>query len=194
MMSRDDDHLLDERVAQRRDRVADEAGAVVGDDHLDPLGQALLHLGQARLDRVDDVERVLAVAHHHDAAGHLALAVELDQAAPDVGAERDVGHVAHEDRDAAGADPQRDQLEVLLLLDVAAAADDVLVAGDLDDAPADVLVGAADRGDDLADRDAVGQQLVRVEVDLVLLDEAADGADLGHAGHALERVAKVPVL
>ena len=49
------------------------------------LGQALLDLGQPLLDRVDHVERVLAVAHDDDAADRLALAVELGEAAADVG-------------------------------------------------------------------------------------------------------------
>ena len=79
--------------------------------------------------------------------------------------------------------------DVLGLLHVAAAADDVLVAGDLDDAAADVLVRCADRADDVVHRDAVTEQLVRIDVDLVLLHEAADARDLGDAGHARARSA-----
>ena len=41
---------------------------------------------------------------------------------------------------------------------------------------------------------AVREQLRRVDVHLVLLLEAADGRDLGDAGHGRQRVAQIPVL
>ena len=53
------------------------------------------------LHALDHVARVLAVAHDHDAADRVALAVEVGDAAADLGAERDLGHVAHQDRRAA---------------------------------------------------------------------------------------------
>ena len=40
----------------------------------------------------------------------------------------------------------------------------------------------------------VGGQLVRIDVDLILLDEAADARDLGDAWHGGEPVAQIPVL
>jgi hypothetical protein len=41
---------------------------------------------------------------------------------------------------------------------------------------------------------AVGGQLVRIDLDLVLLDKAADGRDLGHARDGFQRVAQAPIL
>ena len=73
---------------------SDQLGAVVGGDDLHALGQRGLELVQLRLHPVDDVERVLALAHHHDAAHHVALAVEVGDAAPHLRAQRDGGHVA----------------------------------------------------------------------------------------------------
>ena len=46
----------------------------------------------------------------------------------------------------------------------------------------------------LVDGDAVGLEAVGIEVDLVLLAEAADGRHLGDAGHGLEMVPQIPVL
>jgi hypothetical protein len=89
----DDDHLLDERVLERRDRFFDELRPVVGGDDLDTLGQTRLDLAEPLLDRVDHRQRVLAVAHDHDAAGRLAFAVELREAAADVRADADSRHV-----------------------------------------------------------------------------------------------------
>ena len=45
-----------------------------------------------------------------------------------------------------------------------------------------------------AERNVVGQQLVGIDLDLVLLLEAAEGRHFGDAFHALNPVAQVPVL
>ena len=56
--------------------------------------QSAADVVEALLDRVDDLERVLAVAHDHDAADHLALTVEVgDPAAVGLGA-HDLAEVA----------------------------------------------------------------------------------------------------
>ncbi len=68
------------------------------------------------------------------------------------------------------------------------------VAAELDEPAADVAVAAAHGVDDSADGNAVGQQAVRVDIDLELLAEAADGRHLGDAGDCLQVVAQVPVL
>ena len=44
------------------------------------------------------------------------------------------------------------------------------------------------------DRNAVREQLRRIDVDLILLLESADARDLRHARHGGERVAEIPVL
>ena len=62
------------------------------------------------------------------------------------------------------------------------------------DLGADVDVGLADGLRHLRQRDAVGAHLDRVDVDLVLLDVAADRGDLGNALDGVELVADVPVL
>ena len=46
------------------------------------------------LHAVDHVERVLAAAHHDDAAHGVALAVEVGDAPPDLGSERHAADVA----------------------------------------------------------------------------------------------------
>src|SRR5439155_23317307 len=50
------------------------------------------------------------------------------------------------------------------------------------------------RTDDVAERDVVGDESVWIEVDLVLLYEAADRRDFRDAFHRLERVTQVPIL
>ena len=79
-------------------------------------------------------------------------------------------------------------------LDVAAPAHVILRRRDLEDLPADVAVAHLDRAHDVGQRDVVGDERVRIEIDLVLLHEAADGRDFGDALHRFERVAQIPVL
>ena len=86
-------------------------------------------------------------------------------------------------------DLERDVLEVLDAFDVAASAHVILGGGDLEYFSAHVGVGRADPGDDVAQRDAVGDQLVGIEVHLILLHEPADRRDLGHAFDRFERIA-----
>ena len=59
---------------------------------------------------------------------------------------------------------------------------------------ADIGVAHFDRVDDLAERDVVGDELVWIEIDLVLLYETADGRDFGDAFHRLQRITQIPIL
>ena len=79
-------------------------------------------------------------------------------------------------------------------LDVAPAADHVLDAGELDHPPFHVEVASPHRLHHLRDGDVVAEEPVRVDGDLVLLDEAADARHLGDARHAFEGELQVPVL
>ncbi len=189
----DHDDLLDQRALQVFDGGPDQLRAVVGRDDPDALRQPGGDLADLLLDGADDAQGVFAEAHDHDAAGHLAAAVELDDAAADVGAEDHLGDVAHQHR-RAGLAADHDALDVRDGLDVAPAAHHVLAAAELEQPPLDVVVGHPDALHHVADGDAVGREAVGVDVDLVLLDEAADAGHLGHARDAGERVADVPVL
>src|SRR5436305_833512 len=80
------------------------------------------------------------------------------------------------------------------LLDVTAPPNHVLAAGDFEEPPADLAVGAANRVGDVGEAQLVSDELVGVDRDLVLLDEPADRGDLGHAGNRLELIAQEPVL
>ena len=60
--------------------------------------------------------------------------------------------------------------------------------------PAHVGVAVGDRGHDLRQREAVGLQFLRIDDDLVLLDETADGCNLGYALGLCQLIAQIPVL
>ncbi len=191
----DDDHLHQQLFLQVVDGSLDQLRAVVGGDELDPWRQRRPDFLQLRLDPLDDVERVLAVAHHDDAADRVARARR--------GRRRPGGSPARARRDPSSRTWIGRAVRVLAdddLLDVAdrsrvsAAAHHVLGAGELDEAAADVVVPLADRIDDLLNRDLVGEERLGLQVHLVLLLEPADRRHLCHARHALQPVAQVPVL
>ena len=83
----DGEHHLDECPAHVVDGAADQRRAVVDRDDLHPGRQTGSDLADALLDAIDDVDRVLALAHHDDARHHFAGAVEIRHAPPQVGAE-----------------------------------------------------------------------------------------------------------
>ena len=98
---RDDDAFLDQLFAQRRDGALDQLAAIVGrDDLARPRAATILISVEFLFDAVDDVERVLAVAHDDDAADDFAFAVQFRDAAPDVGAEMDRADILHVNRRA----------------------------------------------------------------------------------------------
>ena len=191
---RHDQHFLGQRGRQRIDGLLDQGRAVVDRHDLHAVRQCRLHLGNPRLDPLDHAQRVLAVTHHHHAADREPLAVEFGGAALHRRAELNLGHVRDPHRLAALAGAQHDVFQVLLRAHVAAAAHELLVAGDLQHPAADVVVRAAHRLDHLLQRDAIRRQAVRVQVDLVFLLVAAHRGDLGHALDRLQRVAQVEVL
>ena len=81
-----------------------------------------------------------------------------------------------------------------MLFDVAAAAHVIFGRRDFENFSAHIAVAHLDRVDDVAERDVVGDELVRIEIDLVLLHEAADRRDFGDAFHRFQRVAQMPIL
>ncbi len=188
-----DQAFLEQRPFQVVDRTLDQLGAIIDRHDLGPGRQARGDLGDLGLDVGDHVECVLAEARHDDAGGHLALAVQLGDAAPLGGHQLDAGDVAHPHRRAA-LGLEHDVGDVLLALQVAATPHHVFLLGELHHPPADVAVGGADGLRDCIERDAVAGQAQRIDGDLVLAHEAADAGDFGHALRLGELVAHVPVL
>ncbi len=178
---------LDDLVLQGVDAPVDEVGSVIGDHYL--------HSGRQRrrdvaadllLDPLDDVEHVLAEAHDHDAARHLALTVEIGDPAPDLRAHLHIRHVFHEDGCAVLIRAQGDILQIPCAFDVASAADHVLGAGEFEQPAFHIEVARSYGVHDLVQGDVVRFQPHGVDIDLILLHEAADGGYLGDARHAFQ--------
>ena len=84
----DDDELLHEAALEDSHGALDEPGAIIDRHQLHPIGQSPLEIRQLGLDGGDGVERVVTLAHQHDAAGHLSLAVQLGHPTAHLGAQR----------------------------------------------------------------------------------------------------------
>ena len=153
----------------------------VGGNVLESNGAWLIVRGIGLIASVDDVKRIVIGATN-------GVPVYVEQVA-DV----DLADLPHVDGDAAGRRDD-DVLEVGERLDEADAAHDRPRAVGFEHVSADVLVAVADRLDDAAERQVVGAQAVRIDVDLVLLDVAADRRDLGDARHRVQLIADEPVL
>ena len=66
-----------------------------------------------------------------------------------------------------------DLLDVSKVLDITLAPYHVFMLAELDYAPADIIVRLANRHDHLVDRDVKSEKFVRIDFDLILVDEAA---------------------
>src|SRR5260370_6170653 len=91
-------------------------------------------------------------------------------------------------------DFQHNVFDVGDAFDVAAATHEIFRGGDLEGFAAYVGVARLNRTDNVAERDVVGDERVWVEIDLILLYEAADRRDFRDAFHRLERVTQIPIL
>ena len=87
-----------------------------------------------------------------------------------------------------------DSLDVVDGRDQPDAAHDQPGAVRLEHVAADIQVAGADGRHHRAERQVVGPETVRIDVDLVLLDIAADGGDFRDARHGIELIADEPVL
>ncbi len=171
----------------------DQRTAVVGGDDLDARRQAALQLRQLGLDGSDRLLCILAGAQHHHAAGDLAFSVEFGNATPHLRAYLERSHIPQPHRHTAPC-RQGDLPELVQGLEVAARADHVLCARQLQDGASGLLVGPHQGIADLSLTEPIGRQLDRVEHDLVLLDHAPHRCHFGHVGQALEFELEEPVL
>ena len=114
-------------------------------------------------------------------------------AAPLVGAELDAGHVLQQ-HGGPVLGLHHDVADVVGPAQVAAAAHDELELGEFDGSAADVGIAGPHDVADLVERDSEVAHPLRVNNNVVLLDEAADARNLRHALRLRQTELQVPVL
>ena len=195
--------MPDEEVLQHGvDGDLHEVAAVVVGLDLHPRRQ---HLG--RLDVLDPLVdalqgrgRLAAVAHEHDALHDVVVVVLADHAEAGGVADVDGGDVADADGDALLLDDD-DILDVVDRVAEGHAAAEEADAADVERLlahgealAADVGVGVGDGGGELLEGDRVAAEAERVDVDLVLLGDAAVAGHVDDAGDLLPLAFHDPVL
>src|SRR2546426_715504 len=144
------------------------------------------------LHSVDHVHRADTVTGH-DHATHSFLGALHQRGRTEGVADLYLSHLLHEDRHAIlGADD--DVLHVAYVLDETKTAHHRPRTACLHHVAADVAIASHDRVHDGRERNPVRPQAVGVDVDLILLDGAADAGHLGDSGHGVELIADEPVL
>jgi hypothetical protein len=111
----------------------------------------------------------------------------------DIAAEMHGAHVLHVNW-RAFIHFQHNVFDVGDAFDVAAATHEIFRGRDLESLATYVGVTRFDRADDVAERDVVGDESVWIEIDLVLLYEAADRRYFRHAFYRRKRVTQIPIL
>src|ERR1700731_514363 len=91
-------------------------------------------------------------------------------------------------------DFEHDIFDVGDAFEITAAAHKIFRGRDLESFSAYVAVARLHAINDIAQRNAVREKRVWIDIDLVFLDETADRRDFGDAFHGFKRVAQVPIL
>ncbi len=191
-----DQQDADHHVVQHgRGRDVDQILAVV--DALDPHARrqdaGIVDRCHQLLDAQDRRRTLLAAAHQHDALHDIVVLIEAGDAEPRFLADRDGRDVLDQNRIAAAL-RHHGVGEVVDRPDQPDAADHRRLRADVDGIAADIDVGIADGLQQLRQRQAVGDQLVEVDLQLVGLGLAAPAGDIDHARHGAEAALQNPVL
>src|SRR6266576_4366903 len=141
---RHNDALFDQLLPQRGDGALDQIAAIISRHDAHARRQGGFDFFDFLFDTIDDVERVLAVTHHHDPANGLAFAVQFRDPAPDIAAEMHGADVLHINR-RAFIDFQHNVFNVGNAFDVTAATDEIFRGRDLESLPTYVGVARFNR-------------------------------------------------
>ena len=189
----DDDCLLEQVAFEGVDRRFDQARAVVTRHDFDPRWKAFPDLGNFRFDPIDNVQRVLAVAHDDDAAHRFAFAVPIRNAFSQIGTQRHDAQIPHQ-HGSAIAGCNGDLFDVSQGSDIPDSSHQIVGTCHFKYPPPYLIVARPDFVDDGLQRYAQREQAIWVQLDLILTNKTADGRDFRDARHSLERVAHLPVL
>src|SRR5712691_7993567 len=184
----DDDGLFEQVTLQGFDGGVYQTGAVVTGDNFHSGRQGRFGLRQFFLYAVDDGQSIHSVAHDDDARNGFPFALPFGDAFADIRPEADRPQVAHKNGcSVLRGDGYR--LQVVQGAQIPEATDHVLRAAHFEQVTADFICAGAHFLNHRRKWNAVRAQLVGVEIDLVLLDESADGRDFRYTRNGFELIA-----
>src|SRR6202008_1258741 len=135
-----------------------------------------------------------AVTHDDNTGYDFAHAIEIGNAAAQVGPPYHLANVLDTDLRSSVAEAQRNGFKIRERTRVTAAANHVLLAAKFEQSSTGFVVAATNRLDHAANRDAVSPQTIWVEIYLVLACVTANWCNFGHARHRPEVIVQIPVL
>ena len=195
-LQRDDQEDADHHIVQHgRGGDVDQVLAVV--DSLDPHARrqdaGIVDRCHELLDPQYRRRTLLAAAHQHDALHDVVVLVETGDAEPWLLADGHGGDVLDQNGIAAAL-RHHGAGKIVDRADQADAAHHGGLRADVDGVATDIDVGIAHRQQQLRQRQAIGDQLVEIDLQLVGLGLAAPAGDIDHAGHGAEAALQHPVL
>ncbi len=142
---------------------------------------------------IDDVQCVHALTHDDDPADSFPISMPLRNPFTDIRAKAHCPQIAYQDRcPIFAADGNRS--EIIQRTQIAETTDHVVRAAQGKNATADFIRAHLYLVHDGRQWDAIGKQLIGIELYLILLDKAADAGHFSHSGHGLQRIAQMPIL
>src|SRR5262244_699862 len=179
-------------MTQRVNRGLNQFGTVVERNDMDALRQAGFNLPDLLLHAVDYFLCVLARPGHDHAADGFG-AVFYERRRPEGIADLDSGKVFHKDRRAVMRCDD-DIAKVVEVSDQTKATHDRPGTVLRNDVASNVRIAGHDGANHGAERQGIAAQTIRVDVDLVLLDCAADAGYFRDTRHGIQLIANVPIL
>src|SRR5581483_10130622 len=186
-----DDHVVQDRVRGDVDQVLAVVDAL--DAHARRQHVRVVDALHLLMDALDGGRALLAAAHEDDALHDVVGLVLAGDAEPGTVTDGDGGDVAHQHRVAAALG-QHGVAEVLHAADEPDATHHGDLRPDVDRIAADIDVAVAQRLQQLRQREAVGHELVEVDLQLVGLGLAAPAGDVDDARNGAEAALQHPVL
>src|SRR5437588_4455278 len=166
-----DDHGLFEQIPlQCRDGITDETGAIITRHDFDSRWERGSDVPQLALHSFNDVQCVLSLAHHDNAADRLAFPVPLRSPFADIRPKIHKPEIPDKHRCSVLAS-HGDSGQIVQGTQIAEASDHVSSAAQIENTSAHFVRTRLDTVDHSRKWDVVGQQVLRSGLDLMLADE-----------------------
>ena len=169
-----DRQFLHQRHVEAADSSFDQITTIINRYDFNTLRQARLELLQFGPHTLNSLQRVFAITHDYDTACNFALTVEIHQATAQLRTQLHICNIPQTNRRAITIDRYRDIIEVAQRLDVTQATDHIFGFGHFDQPATNIIVGSLNGMPDLAQRNVVAQQGIRIDGYLVLLYKPAN--------------------
>ncbi|GBE30776.1 hypothetical protein BMS3Bbin04_01812 [bacterium BMS3Bbin04] len=196
----DDDHLFGQLTLQSVNCAVNQVRSVIGCDYFDTFWQTCFQGLDFLFYTVDGGKCILTEPHHNNSCNNFTFTVPFRYPTAEFGTDDNVGNLLHQDRVTVSVCAQSYLFDLVnnfligIALEVAQPTNEILGFGHFNQPSADILIRSLELHFQVLERDVQGGQLVRINDNLVLLDESADACNFSHTGYCLQLITHVPIL